>query len=133
MGTGISNYGGSYTNPSALSVYFTNPVWKPAGQWCSVKLVVTGKAAGTSTVTFKLAGTRSLSKSITVNVVNNSNSLVDANLSKISYIKQGYDTCKASSAAMGKPLLLPTKQTVISAVLQSRKMQLMQRSLTVLR
>lgn len=105
MGTGISNYGGSYTNPSALSVYFTNPVWKPAGQWCSVKLVVTGKAAGTSTVTFKLAGTRSLSKSITVNVVNNSNSLVDANLSKISYIKQGYDTCKASSAAMALNLV----------------------------
>lgn len=105
IGTGISNYGGTYTNSSAVSVYFTDPVWKPAGQWCSVKLVVNGKAAGTSTVTFKLTGTRTLSKTITVNVVNNSGSLVDSNLPKISYIKQGYDTCKASSVAMALNLI----------------------------
>ena len=105
MGSGISSYSGSYTNSSAISVGFTDSVWKPAGQWCSVKIVLTGKATGTSDVTFKLNGTKTVSKTLTVNVVNASSSLVDANLSRVNYIKQGSQTCKASSVAMALNLV----------------------------
>lgn len=105
MGSGISSYSGSYTNSSTISVGFTDSVWKPAGQWCSVKIVLTGKATGTSDVTFKLNGTKTVSKTLTVNVVNTSSSLVDANLSRVNYIKQGSETCKASSVAMALNLV----------------------------
>lgn len=106
MGTGIDSFNGTYTNSSAISIGFSDAVWKPAGQWCSVNIVVTGKSVGTSTVTFQLKGTRTMSKSFTVNVVNSSSSLVNSNLSKINYIKQPSSiSCKSSSVAMALNVL----------------------------
>lgn len=67
-GSGISSYGGKISNSSAVGATFSNTQWKPAGEWCSVRLNLTGKATGTATVTFTLYGSVTLSNSITINV-----------------------------------------------------------------
>lgn len=103
-GDGISSFNGTLSN-SNVSAGFSSPSWKPAGQWCSVRLNLTAKSVGTTTFTFKLSGSKTASKSITINIVNTSTSLVNANLSRVDYISQGSQTCKASSVAMALNLL----------------------------
>ena len=104
-GSGINSYGGKNSNSSAVGATFSNTQWKPAGEWCSVRLNLTGKATGSATVTFTLYGSVTLSNSITINVTQTATNLVDANLSKTAYIKQGSKTCKATAAAMTLNLL----------------------------
>ena len=104
-GSGINSYSGTYTSPSTLSAYFDNAVWNPAGQWCSVQLVLEGKNPGKSTVTFKLNGSRSLTKSMTVTVLGSS-SLVETNLSKVTWSKQWSQSCKATSLSFALNTLL---------------------------
>lgn len=103
-GDGISGFNGDLSN-SNVSVGFSNPSWKPAGQWCSVRLNLTAKSAGTTIFTFKLSGSKTASRSITINVVSTSASPVNTNLPRVNYISQGYETCKASSVAMALNLL----------------------------
>lgn len=104
-GDGISGFNGDLSN-SNVSAGFSNTSWKPAGQWCSVRLNLAAKSVGTTTFTFKLSGSKTASRSITINVVNTSASLVNTNLSRVNYISQGSQTCKASSVAMALNLLI---------------------------
>ena len=104
-GSGINSYGGTISNSSAVGATFSNTSWAAAGQWCSVRLNLTAKATGTATVTFSLYGNVTMSNSITINVIQPTTNLVDANLSKTTYIKQGSKTCKATAAAMALNLL----------------------------
>lgn len=67
-GSGINSYGGKISNSSAVGATFSNPQWRPANEWCSVRLNLTGIATGTATVTFTLYGSVTLSNSITITV-----------------------------------------------------------------
>ena len=68
-GLGINSFGGKISNSSAVGATFSNTQWKAAGEWCSVRLNLTGKTSGAATVTFTLYGNSvTLSNSITINV-----------------------------------------------------------------
>lgn len=66
-GTGISSVNIGLNKSNVISAS-SSTSWKSAGQWCTTTITISGKAAGTVTLSFSLSGSRSMTKSMTITV-----------------------------------------------------------------